>query len=63
MHSIAALTSVSAAIVYTDAINQGMTEEQALQKMDEAVARFSQPTLSVGQSQELLLGGTASRCS
>ena len=57
----AALTSISSAIVYTDAIKQGMTEEQALQKMDEAVARFSQPTLSVSKSQELLTAGPAKR--
>ena len=56
-----ALTSVSSAIVYADAIHTGLGEEVALQKMSEAVAKFSQPTLSVSKSQELLTAGPAKR--
>jgi hypothetical protein len=47
-------TAVSSAIVYTDAINQGMTEEQALEKMDVAVAKFSQPILEPSKAKSLL---------
>jgi hypothetical protein len=47
----AAATSLSSALVYTDAINQGFSHEQALDRMDDAVARFSQPTGITSKSQ------------
>lgn len=47
----AAATSLSSALVYTDAINQGFNHEQAMDIMDDAVARFSQPINITGKSQ------------
>jgi hypothetical protein len=47
----AAATTFSSAIVYADALSQNMSEEQAMQKMDEAVARFSQPISVTSKSQ------------
>ena len=55
------LTSISAAIVYTDAINQGMTQEQALDLMSAAVGRFAQPTQSVAKAMQLLTGNSFSQ--
>jgi len=54
-----AATAVSSAIVYADSIQQGMTEEQALQKMDEAGARFSQPIAVTSKTQALVNSGPA----
>jgi ADP-Ribosyltransferase in polyvalent proteins len=56
-----ALTSLSSAIVYTDAIQQGMTNEQAMQKMDEAIARFSQPIGITAKTQALATTGPLGR--
>jgi hypothetical protein len=52
-----AATAVSSAIVYADSIQQGMSEEQALRKMDEAVARFSQPITVTSKTQALVNAG------
>jgi hypothetical protein len=52
-----AATTVSSAIVYADSIQQGMSEEQALRKMDEAVARFSQPITVTSKTQALVNAG------
>lgn len=56
-----AATAVSSAIVYADAIEQGMTHEQATQKMDEAVARFSQPIAITSKTQALATGGASQK--
>jgi hypothetical protein len=50
----AAFTSVSSAIVFSDAKAQGLSDEEAMQKMDEAVARFSQPIMVTTKSQVLV---------
>ena len=47
----AAATTLSSAIVYADAVRQGFTHEQALDRMDDAVARFSQPISITSKSQ------------
>lgn len=52
-------TSISAAIVYTDAINQGASHEAALDRMDAAVARFSQPTVLAQKSGLEVTSGAA----
>ena len=52
-HADGAATSISSAIVYSDAVSQGATHEQAMDKMQEAVARFSQPTTITSKAQSL----------
>jgi hypothetical protein len=57
----AAATSLSSAIVYADAIRQGMSKEQALDKMDAAVHRFSQPISLTSKSQLEIASGPGTK--
>ena len=57
----AAATAFSSAVVFADAKAQGMSDEQAMQKMNEAVARFSQPIMVTTKSQALVNASPAMR--
>ena len=50
-------TTMTAAIVYSDALAQGMSHEQALDAMDDAVARYAQPISVASKSRVEAQGG------